>query len=461
MNQHPLYSVILAAGQSSRMLSSLTKVLHSLAGQSLISHVGDTVGRLKPQELIIVTAANGEKVYRTVQSLFSSKNEFPLHHIIQEPALGTGHAVQCAAPLLKGKKGTVLIVYGDTPLIQEATLKDLLQYQQSGLAIAVLGMRLIHPGHYGRLITHPSEGPTAFLQRIVEFKEASEQEKQENLCNSGVMAIDTELLERFIHSLPLHAVKNEYYLTDLVEIAIKQGYKCGVLEANSEELMGINTRADLAISEKILQNRYRQKFLEQGVTLIDPETVYFCHDTWIEPDVTIGPHVYFGHGVKIFTEAYIHPFCHLQEVTIQSKADIGPFARIRGNTIIGEEAVVGNFVEVKNLNLGKNSKIKHLSYIGDTTIGSQSNIGAGVVTCNYDGFNKWPTVIGKEVFVGSNTALIAPISIGDQAVIGASSTITDDVMENSLAISRVRQQDFQGKGQRFRQQRFLMKKPKH
>lgn len=453
-----LYSIILAAGQSKRMQSTRTKVLHALAEKPLISHVVSTVDQLNPEQIFLVTANDGAEVYQVAQSALATTK---LQHVIQDPPLGTGHAVQCVQSFLQNKTGTVLVVYGDTPLIQPSTLQSLIQYQQSGLAIAVLGMRLDNPGHYGRLITCNPQGSTAVLERIVEFNEASAQERQETLCNSGVMAIDAHVLTSLIHQLPLRPSKGEYYLTDLVELAKNQGQRCGVLETDATELLGVNNREDLATAEHVLQHRYRQFFMNQGVTLIDPNTVYFCHDTVIKSDVTIGPWVYFGPHVRIAAHVHIHPFCHLQDVIIEKYATVGPFARIRGNSILGEKAAVGNFVEIKNVNLGQNTKVKHLSYVGDAHVGNHTNIGAGVITCNYDGFNKWATTIGSNTLIGSNTALIAPLSIGNDVVIGANSTITDSVADNTLAIARTRQQDFQNRGQIYRQQQLASKKPKH
>jgi len=338
--------------------------------------------------------------------------------------------------------GDVLVLYGDTPLITPGTLEAMLDARNSALnpAVVVLGFTPDDAGAYGRLIVNEDGG----LEAIVEAKDADDEQLQVGLCNSGVMAIDGKVLWSLLERVGSDNAKGEYYLTDIIELARAEGRACGVVEGDEDELIGINSRIELAEAEAILQDRLRFQAMENGVTLTDPTTVFLCHDTELGEDVSIGPNVFFGPGVSIGDGAIINAFCHLEGVDVLPKASIGPFARLRPGTTVSEGAKVGNFVEIKNAMLEAGAKVSHLSYIGDAHVGEGANIGAGTITCNYDGFFKSKTVIGKGAFIGSNTALVAPVTIGDGALVGAGSTLSKDVDADALAVTRAPQKQVEG-----------------
>lgn len=423
---HDLQVVVLAAGQGTRMKSDIPKILHLLGGRPVLHYVLDLAHKITSQATVLVVNPS----LKDMQTPFSHKT------VVQHPALGTGDAVKWALPHVK-KEGHVLVLFGDTPLVLKQTLDRMIALARSrpDMAVVLLGMAPLDKQNYARLILN-NQGE---LEEVVEYKDLTPVQKEIALCNSGVMLIRSELLESLISSLKPNNAAQEYYLTDIVKIARTMGQACGVVEGEASEFMGINTRQDLAKAEAILQNRWREKAMTEGVTLIEPHQVYLSYDTELESDVTIHPYVVLGPNVKIKKGAEILSFCQLTDTTIGPQAIVGPFARLRGGVDLQEKAEVGNFVEVKNSTFGPRAKVKHLSYIGDAHLGSKTNIGAGTITCNYDGFNKFKTHIGESVLIGSNTSLIAPLTIGDYAIVGAGSVITEDVESGTLAITRSQQ----------------------
>ena len=417
--------VVLAAGRGTRMKSDRPKVLHPLAGRPMIAHLMATLETLAPERLVVVVGAEMEAVARAVA---------PWPTVVQERRLGTGDAVMAARDALDGFDGDVLVVYGDTPLISAETLERLRAARRAPArpAVVVLGFRPGDPGAYGRLIV----GPAGTLDAIVEAKDARPEQLAVTLCNSGVMAIDGARLPGLLERVGNDNAKGEYYLTDIVHIARADGLSCGVVEGDEAELIGVNSRADLAKAEAIVQDRLRARAMAAGATLIDPATVFFSYDTRLGRDVTVGPSVVFAPGVSVGDNVEIRPFCHLEGVSIEAGALIGPFARLRPGARIGPGAHVGNFVEIKNASVEAGAKVNHLTYIGDARVGAKANVGAGTITCNYDGFFKDHTDIGAGAFIGSNTALVAPVKVGDGAIIGAGSVVARDVPADAMALTR-------------------------
>ncbi|WP_374650119.1 bifunctional UDP-N-acetylglucosamine diphosphorylase/glucosamine-1-phosphate N-acetyltransferase GlmU [Dongia sp.] len=448
-NSQPTAAIILAAGKGTRMKSALPKVMHRIAGRTMVGHVLANLAPLGSALNVVVVAPGMDRVAAEVA---------PLPIAIQADQLGTGHAVGCARARLGDFAGTVLVLYGDSPFISTATLQALVARRAAAdnPAVVVLGMRPADPAKYGRLILDKKGG----LDRIVEWKEASEEERAVTLCNSGVMAIDGKSLWPLIDRVDNKNAKGEYYLTDIVELARRDGRACAVVEAPEAELMGVNSRAELAIAEALFQDQRRALAMEEGATLTDPKSVFFAADTKLGRDVIVGPNVVFGPGVEIADDVEIRAFCHVEGARIASGAVIGPFARLRPGAEIGEGAHIGNFVEVKNSIVGAGAKANHLSYLGDADIGAKSNIGAGTITCNYDGYLKARTVIGAEAFIGSNSALVAPVRIGDGAIVGAGSVITRDVEADAIAVSRAEQISRAGRARDFRAQRQKLKQEK-
>jgi len=422
-----LACIILAAGKGTRMKSEMPKPLHAVAGQAMVRHVIDAASALSPEKLVVVIGPD-------MQALEKEVHPHPV--AVQQLANGTGGAVKPAAAHLKGFDGDIVVLFGDSPLITTESIEKLIHERRahSGTGLVFSAMRSENPGRYGRMVV--SEG--GILEKIVEYKDATEEERKITLCNGGIMCADGAKLFDWLDRLGNDNAQGEYYLTDLPQIARTENRTARIVELPEEDMAGINSRAELARVEKLFQNRLRQKVMEGGATLQDPETVYFSFDTEIAHDVTIGANVVFGRGVTIERGAEILPFCHLEECIIRKGAKIGPFARIRPGSEIGEEAKIGNFVETKKVKIGKGAKASHLSYLGDAEIGAGANIGAGTITCNYDGFSKFKTVIGKGAFIGSNTSLIAPVTIGDGAYVGAGSALSSDVPEDALAVVRAK-----------------------
>jgi bifunctional UDP-N-acetylglucosamine pyrophosphorylase / glucosamine-1-phosphate N-acetyltransferase len=436
----PLTVVVLAAGKGTRMKSGLPKVLHRVAGRSMIGHVLATAAGLEPARAVVVLAPRMAEVEAELR-----RSALAPAIAIQEPALGTGHALMAARERIPAG-GRVVVLYGDTPLVTAETLRRLLAaVDEVGAAVGVLGMRPPDTTGYGRL-AFDARG----LEAIVEERHADEALKRDGLCNAGIMVIDRARLDPLLDALEPKQPKNEYYLTDIVEHARTFGWRCTAIEGPWLEGVGVNSQAQLADAEALLQGRLRQAAMAQGVTLVAPDTVFLACDTALASGVEIGPYVVFGPGVEVAEGAQIHSFSHLEGVRIGPNARIGPFARLRPGAEIGEDVHIGNFVEVKNATFEAGAKANHLSYVGDARIGARSNIGAGTITCNYDGFGKYRTELGERVFIGSNTALVAPLTIGDGAIIGAGSTIDRDVPPDSLSIGRARQTDLPGGAVRFR-----------
>lgn len=425
----PLTVIILAAGKGTRMKSALPKVMHKIAGRPMIAHVLATAISLKPEKIITVLAPGMESVEETVLALHEDTQI-----VIQEEQLGTGHAVRCAEVQLKGFDGNLLILYGDTPLLQRDILQFMLKQlevkKQPGLV--VLGMRPDDPGHYGRMVVNEKGG----LERIVEYVDATASEKKIRLCNSGVIAARAKPLFSLLAKMKNNNAKGEYYITDIVPAARSVGISCTYAEAPAHNLAGVNSREQLAKAEHIMQDRLRRHAMAEGVTLVEPESVHLSYDTRFGRDVVIQPNVFFAPSVRVGSNVEIRSFCHLAGASIGDHTVIGPFARLRPGAEVESGARIGNFVEIKQANIGKDARINHLSYIGDATVGKNANVGAGTITCNYDGRKKHRTVIGEGAFIGSNTALVAPVTIGKHATVGAGSTITDDVEDNALALTR-------------------------
>ena len=441
MTNPSIACVILCAGQGTRMKSALPKVLHELAGLPMVEHVVTTTQQLPPEETIIVVGPSMPQVQKTIEGLDLSATL-----AVQQQALGTGHAVRAAEEALADFDGLVFILYGDTPLIEADTLRSM---QSTGATVTVLGMRPNNPAAYGRLICDDSGN----LKRIVEFNDANADERAVNLCNSGVMAVQSKDLFRYLSEIKNDNAKSEYYLTDIVELAVNEGKQCAVVEASEESLLGVNDRADLASAEEAWQTRRRQQVMKSGVTMISPDTVTFHHDTEIGSDVVIEPNVMFAAGVNVKKNARIRAFSHLEGATVGEASIIGPYARLRPGANLGKDVRIGNFVEVKNADLEEGAKVNHLSYVGDAHVGAFANIGAGTITCNYDGFQKYRTTIGDHAFIGSNSALVAPVDVGEGAIVGAGSTITEDVEADALSMTRPQQLHRVGWAQQFRNKR--------
>jgi bifunctional UDP-N-acetylglucosamine pyrophosphorylase/glucosamine-1-phosphate N-acetyltransferase len=434
--------VILAAGQGTRMRSDTHKVLHPIASRPLLLHLLDRVDALGAEKRVVVVGKGREQVEAAIAGRDAAI-------ALQAEQKGTGHAVQQAESALAGYDGPVLILYGDTPFVEADTLRRMLDRLDGdgGPGVVVLASCPPDPLKYGRIIL----GDGDRIARMVEYKDATEEERAVRLCNSGMMAVRSRDLFRWLDQVGNDNAAGEYYLPDVVNIAAAEGREAVVIEGDPYETAGVNSRAELAHLELEWQRRRREQVLHEGATLIDPESVWFAYDTKLGRDVTVEPHVVFGPGVQVADGATIKAFSHIDGAVIGAKANIGPFARIRPGTTLGDRTKVGNFVELKKAEIGEGAKVNHLSYVGDATIGAKANIGAGTITCNYDGFGKYRTVIGTGAFIGSNTALVAPVSIGDGAVVGAGSVITQDVEPDSLAVERSEQTGIAGWAKRFRE----------
>ncbi|MCC7017490.1 MAG: NTP transferase domain-containing protein [Rhodospirillales bacterium] len=474
MTKRKIAVLVLAAGAGTRMKSALAKAMHPLAGRPMIAHVLANVARLEPDRVAVVVGRGMEDVARAAR---------PATVVVQHPKLGTGHAVLAAKKALRpiaGSGGAVLVLYADTPLVRIATLKRMLAALEGPArpdrgaslkargdsparpdrgaslkargdsparpAVVALGFRPADPAAYGRLVV----GADGTLERIVEARDASPVERTIGLCNAGAMAFDGAALFGLLAGIKNANAKREYYLTDAVAAARAQGRACAVVEADETEVMGVNSRAELAEAERAVQRDLRARAMAEGATLRDPETVWFSFDTRLGRDVTVGPNVVFGPGVSVGGGVEIRGFCHIEGATIGKGVIVGPFARLRPGTRIGRNAHVGNFVEFKNAVLDQGAKANHLAYVGDARVGANANVGAGTITCNYDGFAKHFTEIGPGAFIGSNAALVAPVKIGARAVIGAGSVIARNVAADALAVARSEQREFKGWARRRR-----------
>ncbi|NHO54019.1 bifunctional UDP-N-acetylglucosamine diphosphorylase/glucosamine-1-phosphate N-acetyltransferase GlmU [Acetobacter estunensis] len=436
----PSTAVLLAAGLGTRMRSKLPKAMQPLAGEPMLSHLVASAARVF-DHVVVVVGPGMEDVAKLVA---------PHATVIQHDRLGTAHAALQAESLFG--EGDVAVLYADNPLITSDTLQRLLATRRGEgkgkpVDLALLAMRPRDPAKYGRVITQ-EDGTVA---RIVEWADAIPDERAIDLCNAGVLCADAHRFREWLHKVGNANSKGEYYLTDVVGIVRDEGGVVEAVEAPEDELRGINSRVELSEAEAIIQNRLRREAMERGVTLTAPETVFFSFDTQIEPDVTVQPHVVFGRGVIVRSGAEIRSFSHLEQCEVGAASLIGPYARLRPGTKLGEGCHVGNFVELKAVEMGAGAKANHLTYLGDASIGAATNIGAGTITCNYDGVFKHRTTIGEKAFIGSDSILVAPVSIGDGALIAAGSVITEDVEPNALAVARSKQTNRPGWAARFRE----------
>lgn len=433
----PVSVIVLAAGQGSRMNSDLPKVLHPLGGVPMLHHALNAARALEPSRIVVVAGHGADAVTKAALAFDEA-----VEVVLQEQQLGTGHAVLQAAPALTGT-GPAIVLYGDTPFVRPETLQTMLDTLARHQVVA-LGFHAASPGRYGRLI---ADGEA--LHRIVEAKDATDEELTITLCNSGVIACEASLLIDLLGHVGTANAQGEYYLTDIVELARARGLSAGVVICDEAETLGIDTRAALSRAEALFQARARAEALDNGVTLIDPATTWFALDTVIGRDATIGPGVIFGPGVTIESGATVHGFCHLTGCHISRGATVGPFARLRPGAELAEDVHVGNFVEVKNAILDEGVKVGHLTYLGDAHVGEHTNIGAGTITCNYDGVGKHHTEIGKRAFIGSDTMLVAPVTVGDGAMTASGSVITMDVPPDALGVARAKQANKPGFVARF------------
>jgi bifunctional UDP-N-acetylglucosamine pyrophosphorylase/glucosamine-1-phosphate N-acetyltransferase len=450
MSERPLLTVILAAGKGTRMKSALPKVLHPLAGRSLLGHVLALARDLGSEAPAVVVGPDMDAVGAEARRWAPGARVF-----VQERQAGTADALLAArAALVESKGSDVLVLYGDTPLIEAGTVGRLRAALDAGAAVTVLGFEAREPHGYGRLLTDASGA----LCAIREEKDATPAEREVRLCNSGVLAFRVPDLVRVLERIGNRNAKAEYYLTDAVALVRADGGAAAIVRCPEEEVLGINARDELAAAEAIYQQRRRREAMRAGATLIAPETVWLSYDTKIGRDVVIEPNVFFGPGVEVEDGAVIKANCHLQGfdaksrggVRIRAGAEIGPFARIRPGSDIGPGVHIGNFVEVKNAAFGEGAKANHLAYIGDGRVGRGANIGAGTIFCNYDGFQKHVTEIGEGAFVGSNASLVAPVRIGAGAYVGSGSVITRNVSDDALALERARQEERPGWAAKFR-----------
>lgn len=425
--------IILAAGKGTRMESDLPKVLHHLAGAPMLLHVMKSSATLEPERLVII-AGHGADAVGAVARDYSETAQV----VLQSEQLGTGHAVSQAKSALADCTGDVIVLYGDTPFVRPETLQALLAARKTA-DIVVLGFQAANAGRYGRLVMQGSA-----VSRIVEYKDASEQERAITFCNSGVICAKADVLFSLLEAVGNDNASKEYYLTDIVQLANDRNLSVAAVHCDEAETMGINSRAELAQAEASFQSRTRMEMMALGVSLTAPETVYFAYDTVLGRDSQVEPNVVFGPGVTVENGARIRAFSHLEGCHISSGAVVGPYARLRPGTELAENVRIGNFVEIKNARIEDGAKVNHLSYIGDANIGEASNIGAGTVTCNYDGVGKHHTEIGASVFIGSNTMLVAPVTVGDAAMTASGSVITKNVEPGALAIARSEQSNKPG-----------------
>lgn len=450
MSGRTTLTIVLAAGEGTRMRSSLPKVLHQVAGRPLIAHVLAAAPGGKGDAVAVVVGPDHQAVVDEIARVRPEAKTF-----VQRERLGTAHAVLAARDAIAAGADDLLIAFGDTPLIDATTFERMRGALKDGAALAVLGFRAADPTGYGRLLEENGQ-----LVAIREHADASEAERAVKLSNAGVMAFAGKTALHILDRIGNGNSKGEYYLTDAVAIVRELGLRAVVIETSEDEVRGINTKGQLAEAEQVMQQKLRQAALDAGVTLIAPETVFLSTDTAFGKDVTIDPFVVIGPGVTIEDGAVIHSFSNLVESRIGKNALVGPFARLRPGTVLGEGVRIGNFVETKAADLEAGVKVNHLTYIGDTHIGEKANIGAGTIVCNYDGFDKHRTEIGAGAFVGSNSSLVAPVKIGAGAYIGSGSVVTKDVPDDALAVERSTQSFREGWAKRFREMKMLNRKPK-
>ena len=423
----PLAVIVLAAGKGTRMKSDLHKVLHPIAGRPMLEHLLASAQELAPERQVVVAGHGREQLEQALGSRATIA--------VQEPQLGTGHAVQQAEGALAGFDGDILILYGDVPFVRVETMRAMIErlHADDTPAVVVLGFEPEDPLQYGRVLAH-DDGRIAMM---VEYKDASEEQRACRLCNSGLMAVKSADLFELLGKVGNANAQGEYYLVDIVNIATLEGRACAVIVTDDpDEVGGINSRGELAEAEARWQKKRRVQAMEDGVTLIAPETVFFAWDTRLGRDVTVEPNDVFGPGVSVADNVLIHAFSHLEGATLESGTSIGPYARLRPGAVLKQGSRIGNFVEMKNAVLGEGAKANHLTYLGDAEVGAKANIGAGTITCNYDGYFKHKTVIGERAFIGSNSALVAPVKIGADAIVAAGSAVTRDVAAGELRLVR-------------------------
>jgi bifunctional UDP-N-acetylglucosamine pyrophosphorylase/glucosamine-1-phosphate N-acetyltransferase len=424
------YAVILAAGKGTRMKSPRAKVLHEIGGRTMLAWSVALAKELGAKRTVVVVGPDAKDV-----SAAASKLVGPENVVVQAEALGTGHAVNAAREALKGVQGNLIVLYADTPLIPAEAGERAFAEIEKGASVCVLGFKSALPNRYGRLVLGVGGG----LDAIVEANDCTQEQLNIDFANSGVMAAPTDLMFELLAEVKNDNVKGEYYLTDLVGLARGRGLKAAAARCEERDVQGVNSQSELAAVERVFQQGVRERMMVAGVTLPAPETVFFSHDTQVAPGVTIEPNVVFALGVKVAAGAQIRAFSHLEGANVGEGAIIGPYARLRPGAAIGKDAHIGNFVEVKNVTVGEGAKANHLSYLGDGEVGAGANIGAGTIFCNYDGFFKYRTVIGANAFIGSNTALVAPVTVGPGGFTGSGSVIVEDVPANGLAIARGKQ----------------------
>ena len=442
--------IVLAAGQGTRMKSDLHKVLHPIAGRPMLLHLLASAAELSPAHTVVVAGARREQIEAAVAPL-------GINVAVQAEQLGTGHAVLQAKDALSGFEGDVLILYGDVPLVRAETMRRMLDRlnEKDAPPAVVLGFRPADPGAYGRIVSEDSRT----IAKMVEYKDANAAERQLNLCNSGLMAVKSSDLFALLAQVGNDNAAGEYYLPDIVMLALKQGRVSAVIESGAGEVAGVNSRAELAAVEADWQSARRAEVMADGATLTAPDTIWFAWDTKVGRDVLLEPNIFFGPGVTLADYATIRAFSHLEGATVGEGAEVGPFARLRPGAVLGEKSKVGNFVEVKKTTMGAGAKANHLTYLGDAEVGAGANVGAGTITCNYDGFFKYKTEIGAGAFVGSNSALVAPVTIGPGAIVAAGSVITADVAPDALAVARGKQESKPGWAKGFRTIMAARKKP--
>ncbi|MBB6424671.1 bifunctional UDP-N-acetylglucosamine diphosphorylase/glucosamine-1-phosphate N-acetyltransferase GlmU [Sphingopyxis sp. JAI128] len=434
----PIAAIVLAAGKGTRMKSDLHKVLHPIAGRPMLLHLLGGLGQLRPAATVVVVGDKREQVEAALAGTGAVV-------AVQDPQLGTAHAALQAKGALAGFDGIVLVCFGDCPMLTADTILRLCGALEGGASVAVLGFRPANAGAYGRIIAD-ADGT---VRKMVEYKDASAAERAVDLCNSGVIVAGAADMWRLLEAVGNDNAQGEYYLPDVATGAIAEGGRVAVIETGAAEVAGINSRAELAAAEAQWQAFRREEAMAEGVSLKAPETVWFSWDTALGRDVTVEPHVFFGPGVIVGEGATIRGFSHIEGARVGAGCEVGPYARLRPGAVLEEKAKVGNFVEVKKATLGKGAKANHLSYIGDATVGAGANIGAGTITCNYDGYFKYQTVIGPRAFIGSNSALVAPVKIGADAIVAAGSTVTRDVMDGELRLVRAEQSVKPGWADRF------------
>ncbi|WP_170788360.1 bifunctional UDP-N-acetylglucosamine diphosphorylase/glucosamine-1-phosphate N-acetyltransferase GlmU [Ruegeria lacuscaerulensis] len=425
--------VILAAGKGTRMNSDIPKVLHPIAQAPMLVHAMRAGAVLSPERTVIITGHGSEAVAKV-----ATAEDETAQIAVQEEQLGTAHAVAQARAALEGFEGDVVVLYGDTPFLQPDTLERMIEARAQN-DLVILGFEAADPARYGRLVM---QGDT--LERIVEYKDASDEERAISFCNSGILACDVLTLLSLIDAVGNDNASEEYYLTDVVEIARSRDLKVTAVACDEAQTLGVNSRADLAAADAVFQARARADLLDLGVTLMAPETVYLAADTIIGRDTVIEPNVVFGPGVTVESGATIRAFSHLEGCHVSRGAIVGPYARLRPGTELAENTRIGNFVEIKNAEVAEGAKVNHLSYIGDASVGAATNIGAGTITCNYDGVMKHKTTIGENVFIGSNTMLVAPVTVGDGAMTATGTVVTRDVEPDALAVARAKQDNKPG-----------------